>query len=147
MHKSFYASGFLYNLPTQQILLQQNNSLTNFWSLFGRKGRNNENPIRVFQKAISQQLRINLALEAIYPVYDYFKSGIGKTCYVFYAQVGLKEKDFLSTKDFTAEWFTFKQTTKLSFSDQTKQDIIVAQRVINAKARDEEKKLSCVETT
>lgn len=147
MHKSFYASGFLYNLPSQQILLQQDNTLTSFWSLFGQKGHNNENPISVFQEAISQQLHIKLALEAIYPVYDYFKKEIGVDCYVFYAQVDLKKKDFHTRKDSVIEWFTFKQTTKLSFSDQIKQDIVVAERVIKAKARDDETTLSSVETS
>lgn len=137
MHKSFYASGFLYYLPSQQILLQQDNTLTSFWSLFGQKGQNNENPIRVFQRAILQQLHIKLALKAIYPVYDYFKKEIGKNYYVFYAQVDLKKKEFHAKKDSVTEWFTFKQTTKLSFPDQIKQDIIVAERVINAKARND----------
>ncbi|MDP3988429.1 MAG: hypothetical protein Q8P80_04780 [Candidatus Levybacteria bacterium] len=137
MHKTFYASGFLYCLPSQQILLQQNNALGSYWSLFGQKGQNTQNPLSIFQKAISQQLHIKLALGAIYPVYDYFKKEIGTNCYVFYAQINLK-KEFHTRKDSTREWFTFKQISKLTFSDQIKQDIIVGERVIKAKARVEE---------
>ncbi len=138
MYKSFYTSGLLYHLPTQQILLQQFNNLDSFWSLFGQEGQNDEDPVRIFQKAISQQLHIKLALESIYPVYDYFNKGLGGNCYVFYAQVDLEKKEFPKKDDYAAEWFTFKQATKLSFSDQLKRDIIVAERVIKAKARDDE---------
>lgn len=138
MHKYFYASGFLYYLPFQQILLQQNNTSISSWSSFGQKGHNYESPLSVFQEAISQQLRIKLALETIYPVYDYFKKELGATCYVFYAQVDLKEKEFLARRNSAIEWFTFKQITKLTFSDQVKQDILVAERVIKAKARNDE---------
>lgn len=138
MHKSFYASGFLYCLPSQEILLQQNNTLTSSWSLFGQKGHKNENPTLVFQKAIFQQLHIKVALREIYPVYDYFKKEMGVDYYVFYAQVDLKKKKYRTRKDSVVEWFTFKQTTKLSVSDQIKQDIVVGERVIKAKARDDE---------
>ena len=137
MHKNFYASGFLYHLPSQQILLQQDNILTFSWSLFGRKGQSSKLPIGVFQEAVLRQLDIQLALETIYPVYDYFNKEIGRNCYVFYAQVDLK-KEFNKRQGFTTEWFTFKQTTKLSFSSQIKQDIVVAERVIKAKARNDE---------
>lgn len=144
MHKSFYASGFLYNLPSQQILLRQDNILTSFWSLFGQKGQKYENPILVFQKAISQQLHIKLALKAIYPVYDYFKKGTEENCYVLYAQVDLTEREFHARKNSSTEWFTFKQITKLSFSDQIKRDLVVAERVINAKARNDAEMFSPV---
>ena len=32
-------------------------------------------------------------------------------------------------------WVTFKQTTKLPFDAQTRQDVIIAERVIKAQAR------------
>lgn len=125
-------------MPSQQILLQQNNTLASFWSSFGQKGRNNKNPICVFQEAIYKQLHIKLALKTIYPVYDYFKKEIETNCYVFYAQVNLKKNGFHSRKGSVVEWFTFKQMSKLTFSDQVKQDIVVVERVIKAKARDDE---------
>lgn len=138
MHKYFYASGFIYHLESQQILLQQDNTFS--WSLFGQKGKSGQNPITVFQKAIFTKLGIKLALKSIIPVYDYFSKEEGGNHYVFYAQVKLKKKKFHMPKNSSAEWFTFKQITKLSFSGQIKQDIIVAERVIKAKARDEEAK-------
>ncbi len=144
MHKTFYASGFLYYLPFDQILLQQNNSLTSFWSLFGKIGHDDEAPIAVFREAIFQNLHIKLALDAIYPVYDYFKTERGMDCFVFYAEVGVKKKNLQCKKDSLLEWFSFYQTAKLSFSDQIRQDLIVSERVIKAKARDREATFSPV---
>ncbi len=141
MHKTFFASGFLYHLPSEQILLQHDKSLSSLWSLFEEQGNKNENPISVFQKAVYNKLHIKLHEKIIYPVYDYFKKDTGANYYIFYAQIALKNKENFSKNNSLTEWLTFKQVTKLPLSDQAKQDIIVTQRVIKAKARDEEAKL------
>ncbi len=138
MHKSFYASGFLYYLPYQQILLQQKSPIKPSWTLFGQKGLNSESPIAVFQKAVFEQLQTKIALDAIFPVYDYYKKEMNCTAYIFYAHIKAKENAKLEKKDAFMEWFSFKQTTKLLFSEQSKKDLIVSQRVIQANARDAE---------
>lgn len=136
MHKNFYASGFLYHPNSQQILLQQFDSSSS-WSFFGQYGNSNEEPIRIFQQAISQDLSIKLPLKSLYPVYDYFNAEIGKNFFVFYAQVHFQKKRYGEKENSSLQWFTFKQTTKLSFPTQIRQDIVVAERVIKAKQRDE----------
>lgn len=88
----------------------------------------------VFHEAISKQLHAKFALKTIYPVYDYFRES-GANYYVFYAQVALKKDELHTKKGSLIEWFTFKQMTKLRFLSETRQDIVVAERVINAKAR------------
>ncbi len=134
MHKVFYASGFLYHSPTQQILLHQQRQAKNtstFWQMFGEV-RYKEEPIEaVFQEILYTFLKVKIPLKDIYLVYDYFHSTLHKTHYVFFAKVTEMPRLRLLQKD-TISWFTFKQTLKLSVPEQTKQDLVVAQRVINA---------------
>lgn len=140
MHKSFYASGFLYHLRTQQILLHQpnlNNNSLSLWTMLGGAGREGEEAQEVFKRIIYQLLNLRLDEKCIYPVYDYFYGAMEITHYVFYAKVN-KIYDFSLLDKGTLSWFTFKQTTKLPFSEQTKQNIIVSQRVIQAQARSSE---------
>lgn len=136
MHKGFYASGFIYSLPTQQILLQQVNN-TSFWLLFGDKSRKDEKPIHTFRRVISQQLKIKISPKIIYSIYDYFQEQ-DKNHHIFYAQIDNKGKKLRVRKGFIVEWFTFKQLSKLQLAQQAKQDIIVGQRVIQAAARTKE---------
>jgi len=137
VHKSFYASGFLYHLRTQQILLHQpnlNSNSSSFWTMPGGTGREGEDAREAFQRIIYQVLNLQLNEKCIHPVYDYFNNTLDTIHYVFYAQV--KTMNNLSLPDNDAlSWFSFKQITKLPLSEQTKQDIIVSQRVIQAQAR------------
>lgn len=142
MHKPFYASGFLYHLKTEQILLHQpgqKHGASSAWSLFGGTSRRGESTTKAFHRITYELLKVKLDLDDIYPVYDYFHNVFKKIHYVFYAHVP-KVQNFRLRQGGTLSWFTFKQTTKLPFTDQTKQDIVVAQRVINAHARSNEAK-------
>ena len=137
MHKTFYASGFLYHLRTGQILLHQpnpNNNPSSSWTMLGGAGREEENAQKTFQRIIYQLLNVRLDEKCIYPVYDYFNNALNAIHYVFYAQVKTMHTLSIPDRD-TLSWFTFKQITKLPLSEQTKQDIIVSQRVIQAQAR------------
>lgn len=102
--------------------------------MFEETKNEEENAAVIFQRLISNTLHLSLSIKRIYPVYDYFHSVYQKTHYVFYAQVA-RMQTYASAKD-TVSWFTFKQTTKLHFSEQTKQDIVVSQRVILAANRE-----------
>lgn len=136
---SFYASGFLYNLKTHQILLfqpEQKNDLPTFWSLLGGESIQGEEAQAAFQRIINKLLKINLRVKDIYPVYDYFSNVRNKLHYVFYAEVG-NTKSFNNFKKGSFSWFTFSETFKLPFTTQTKQDIVVGERVINAKWRED----------
>ncbi len=136
MHKqSFYASGFLYNLKTQQILLLQSPDDTkSCYSMLGGEGFEGEEAQVTFQRVINKLLNLNLKPKDIYPIYDYFQEKQGRTNYVFYAEVK-KTPAFKSIRKNTLSWVTFNETLKLLFSDHTKQDIIVGERVINLKWR------------
>ena len=140
MHNSFYASGFLYNLKTQQILLLQSEQKDDKdlkWTLLGGEGREGEQASDAFKRIVLEKLNINLKSKNIFPVYDYPQEKFNKINYVFYAEVK-KTPKFGSQKNGTLSWVTFTETAKLPFYTQSKQDVIVGQRVINAKWRTDE---------
>ena len=147
MHKKFYASGFLYSPTTEQILLQQHKSSAPLWSLFGGKNNNAEDPIQTFHRTAFKELKIKITPSAIHPVYDYFSKKLNDHCYIFYAQVGNKEKKIHTRPGFVTEWFTFKQIYKLPIEEQTRQDIMVAKRVIDLAVRNEADNILGVDKT
>lgn len=135
MHKKFYASGFLYNPTTEQILLQQHKSSSPLWSLFGGKNNNDEEPIHTFSRTIFKDLKIKITSGAIHPVYDYLNKKLNNHCYIFYAEVDNSEKKNRARQGYIMAWFTFKQIYKLPVEEQTRQDIMVGKRVIDAVER------------
>lgn len=138
MQTPFYASGFLYSLKTQQILLLQPPDLTSFWSTLGGESKDGEETQVAFQRIIYKLLNFDLKNKHIYPVYDYFHNIRNKMNYVFYAEVG--KPKIISTPKSIFSWFTFHETLKLPFNAQTKQDLVVSERVINLKYRENEAK-------
>lgn len=133
----FYASGFLYNLKTQQILLLQSpktDEADSCWSMLGGEGREGEDAQSTFQRIIHELLDVNLKMKNIYPIYDYFHETLDKINYVFYAEVG-RALNFNAFKESALSWVTFEQTIKLLFSTRTKQDLVVGERVIRLKER------------
>lgn len=139
---SFYASGFLYNLKTQQILLLQSqpkDEIASSWSTLGGESKEGEDAQATFQRIVHELLNVDLKTKHIYPIYDYFHEKLDKVNYVFYAEVG-KTHNFDPLKGSTLSWVTFGQTLKLLFSTQTKQDVVVGERVIHLKEREDEAK-------
>lgn len=140
VHNPFYASGFLYNLKTHQILLLQSpqtDDLVSSWSMLGGESLEGEEAQATFQRIVQKKLNINLRPKQIYPVYDYFHETLDKVNYVFYAEVGRKVH-FDELKENTLSWVTFDQTLKFLFSGQTKRDVMVSERVIHLKERVDE---------
>lgn len=144
MHKPFYASGFLYSLKTHQILLlksQPEKDTPPLWSTLGGESVNGEDTQIAFQRIVNKLLNLNLKLKNIYPVYDYFHEVLDKDNYVFYAEVRSSKK-FDPCKEDTFSWVAFDEVSKLLFTPRSKQDVIVGERVINAKRREIEAKQS-----
>ncbi|MBI2019972.1 NUDIX hydrolase [Candidatus Daviesbacteria bacterium] len=139
MHKSFYASGFLYNLKTNQILLLQpktRDNLASNWSMLGGESKEGEDAQDTFQRIVLEKLNLNIKIKHIYPVYDYIDEASDKVNYVFYAEVK-RNLNFDPLEESTLSWVTFQETLKLLFSAQTKQDVVVGGRVIDAKWRED----------
>lgn len=137
MQISSYASGFLYSLKTHQILLlksQRKDCADFLWSTLGGDFNEGEDAEVAFARIINELLNLNLKTKDIHPVYDYFNNTRAKNNYVFYAEVK-SSQDF---KGDTFSWVTFRDTLKLLFSDHAKQDVIVGERVIHAKWREDE---------
>lgn len=127
MHSNFYTGGFLYHPESQQILLQQKtDEEAQTWTLLGNLNKKN------FKSLVLKLLNLHLQPKAILPVYDYALKG--KKHLISYAEVG-KLENFLATTTYLFKWFTAKEISKLPLSGQTKQDLIVGQRVINSQIR------------
>lgn len=140
MHKVFYISGFLYNLKTHQILLLQSKPKDNIvsnWSMLGGEGKEGEEAQDTFQRLVLEKLKLDIKLNCIVPVYDYVDESLDRTNYVFYAEVK-KKLNFNPLEENNLSWVTFRETLKLLFSNQTKQDVVVGGRVISAKFREDE---------
>lgn len=137
MHKDFYASGFLYHFPSQQILLQQiqpvDTSTTPPWQLFGGRNQPDEEAPQTFQRVMSEELGYELDPKAIFPVYQFFDKELVLPHFVFYAPV--EEEIFTAKTGKTLQWFHFKKLYRTPMSKQTKQNIVVAQRVIDLASR------------
>lgn len=131
MHKTFYASGFLYHSPTQQILLQQKNSNTDGeLILFSGKSRQGKNPRLIFKKTIEEALDTSIPESSIYPVYDYAHAQLGEH-YIFFAEItDIKNKSFMAKNK--SGWLQISKVSKLNMSDQTHHDIIIGERVIRS---------------
>lgn len=131
MHKSFYASGFLYHSATQQILLQQftNGDDINL-TLFQGKNHKGKNPQDVFQHSVEETLGISISPSSVHPVYDYIHSKRGEQ-FIFYVEVTGPTPKTYSSKNIT-EWFSLSKLSKHSMSEQTRHDIIVGERVIRS---------------
>lgn len=140
----FFVSGFLYSLKTHQILLlktQKKDSSDFLWSTIKGENHKNENAPAAFQRIISQSLGLNIKIKDIYPIYDYFHDKWNKDNFVFYAEVK-HSKQFDRLKKDNFSWVSFDEISKLLFTTNCKQDVIVGQRVINAKFRDDEESKS-----
>lgn len=133
MHKTFYASGFLYHPKTHQILLQQTKSVENnrSWTLLTVDHESEDGIRDRFLEKINENLNLKLKSNSVFSVYNYIYQD--KNIFIFYA-VTNKLQNYASENSIYT-WFSFKQVKKLSLSDQTKQDIIIGQRVIDSSIR------------
>ena len=144
MQTSFLASGFLYNLKTRQILLLQStekDDISFSWSTLRGESKEGEDTQITFQRIVRELLNLELKEKHIYPVYDYFYSTLNKINYVFYAEVK-NPPAFISANGNTFSWVSFSEIVKLPFSANSKQDIVVGERVINLKRRQDQESAS-----
>ena len=130
MHKPFYASGFLFHLPSQQILLQQltTDNETKL-TLFRELSNNGEKPQSVFRHCIETTLGISIPESSIYPVYDYIHETLGEH-FIFYADIVNLEK--ISAKEKT-KCIVLAKLSKFKMNEQTRHDIIIGERVIRSR--------------
>jgi len=135
VHKTFYASGFIYHLPSQQILLQQQQSTSSTvfpWLLFEKSHGGNEQPEIIFKSIILNFLRIEV--KTVYPIYSYFNETTKQEQCLLYGIVKTQQ-EFPKKNGYSFHWFSFKEVLKIQANQQTKHDIVVGQRVIEATLR------------
>lgn len=99
--------------------------------MLGSYNRGTETSEENFIRNVKDFLHLNLLTSSIRSVYDYVR--LGKN-YVSYAQVK-KLTNFPTIGKTVFAWFNMREISKLPLSAQTKQDIIVGQRVIDASVR------------
>jgi len=132
----FFAHGIIFKPDTEQVLLYKAASDVNgSWSLVGGLGQDDESPEKAFQRAAQEVVQLRLAASDIVPVYDYFHTSLDRHQHV-YVVYTRSDKPLAARKGYVIAWFSFKEITKLGLDPQIKQDIIVSQRVINAKVRE-----------
>jgi len=131
VNKPFYASGFLYHSPSQQILLQQFGTDNNTkLALFSGVSHNGESPLIVFQRCVEKALGTIIPASSIRPVYDYIHDKQGEQ-YVFYVDVVDASPKEYKSKNKT-EWFLIEKIDKYAMTEQTRHDIMIGGRVIRA---------------
>lgn len=118
-------------------MLQQKDDIISHWSTMGGESREGEDAQVTFLRVIHELLNIDLKIKQIYPVYDYFHSILEKMNFVFYAEVN-KILEFRPSKGNIPSWVTFDQTLKLLIPAHTKQDVVVGERVIRLKERQDQ---------
>lgn len=134
MHK-FYASGFIYDSSTQQILLQHitpKDLSSSPWTLLGRTCSSEKTAEEAFKKTVLKLLGVKP--KNVFSIYTYLDSETHETKIVFYVELR-KSKKFPDNRVSSFSWFTLKQISRLKLADQTKQDITVGQRVIDSAIR------------
>jgi len=137
MHNDFYASGFLYHPKSQRILLQkEKKSDPNiYWQVICAKAKKNETSKDTFKRIVNSLLKLEIEIKNIVSVYDYFHEELKANNFISYVKV--KKAEEFDDKHYIYQWFDLKETLKLKVSSQTKQDIIVLQRVISSSVRKE----------
>lgn len=135
MHKDFYASGFLYHPRTQQILLQKETRAdsSTTWVLPCIKSLKNETEKQAFKRLVHVLFSLNIDINSIFSVYDYYHEGLKKNNYIFFVKVKKAEK--YNDENDSYCWFFLGEILKHKLSPQTKQDITVMQRVIDSSIR------------
>lgn len=135
MLKGYYVSGFLYHEPSNQILLQQSLSTSPSWSLFeSEEVEEDASPVTTFAELIHNTLQLKLVIKTIQEVYTYLNEDVNKNYAITYAPVrSLKTIPSQDGKNY--KWFGSREILKLNLSPQTRHDVTVGQRVIDAKLR------------
>lgn len=118
---------------------QKQDSPDFLWSTIRGESSGEEDAPAAFQRIVSELLDLNLKTKDIHPIYDYSYDSEDKINYVFYAVVK-KAQDFSRFKNGAFSWVAFNEVSKLPFAPHFKQDVIVGERVINAKWRSDEAK-------
>jgi hypothetical protein len=136
MHKDFYASGFLYNPQSQQILLQKQitDDDNTPWGLLEDEVVDGSFGEEAFKKLVLKHLNVKLNLKKILYVYTRYAERTNKDHSIYYAETRKIQKKLLS-KRLKFAWFDFKHIHKLNLSEQAKHDIMVGQRVIDSATR------------
>ena len=131
MHKSFYASGFLYHLHSRQILLRKQHSGNEVSHvLFRGKCHKNQDPQLVFQRSLEKTLGVAISAATIRPVYDYIHEDLGEH-FIFYVEItDVTLPNYISM--YQIGWLPLSKLAKYLMNEQTRHDLLIGERVIRS---------------
>ena len=125
--KAFFASGFLYNPKTKEVLLHKRDGNTdvnpNKWGFFGGSREGNETPKQCFIREIKEELGINIREDSIVPLCDYLNEKRQIWRYVFYVKSDLDKSKMTLGEGDGFEWIPFDDVFDLDLTEKTKQDL------------------------
>ena len=102
--------------------------------LVGKKQDKDVSGEETFKELFFEAINLKIKLTNINIIYSYFSKELNMENNVYYAEVSKLYKTS-SSKDIIYSWFTLKKIQKINVSEQTKQDIIIGQRVIDSSVR------------
>jgi len=138
VHNSYYASGFLFHSPSQQILLlQPTHEEDAAWGIINVSHGSTDDPLKTFASYTSRLLKTP-RIDA-QPVYSYVDKKSQSQHSIFFADVATRQ-NYPETTTFRYQWFELKDLRKLRMNDSIRHDIVVGTRVIAAGIRKEEDK-------
>lgn len=97
------------------------------------KSLKNESAQDAFKRIVRKHFKLTPNDSHICPVYSYFNQETGKDHYISYVKINKLEK--FESNGSVFSWFTFRQVLKIPLSEQSRHDITVSQRVIDASLR------------
>lgn len=106
--------------------------------MFEGQNKNGEKEVDTFQRIIYQIFGEKPSTASIHSIYDYTDNDSGVKRFILYTQVRNIKKYVSRKKEYKVSWFNFKEIGKLKLTEQTRQDIIVGQRVVLLAARSKE---------
>ena len=125
--KAFFASGFLYNPKTKEVLLHKRDGNTdvnpNKWGFFGGSSEGNETPTRTFIREMHEELGIKLVESEIIPLCDYENVKRNTHRYVFYVVSDKKKEEMVLGEGADFDWIPLGKVFEYDATRKTFDDL------------------------
>ena len=125
--KIFYAGGFLYNQKKESVLLHKRDNKTqvnpNKWGFFGGTNSGNETPEECFRRELREELAIEVPLERIKPLRDYFNIDRGVHRYVFFVESNARKSDMKLGEGADFDWIPLNAVLNYDLTTKTMLDL------------------------
>jgi 8-oxo-dGTP pyrophosphatase MutT (NUDIX family) len=125
--EKFYAGGFLYNSKIESVLLHKRDTKTkvnaNKWAFFGGLNRGEEEPKQTFVREIREELNIEIPLDKIESLCDYFNEELQTHRYVFFIESDLNKSQMRLGEGEGFDWIPFDKVFEYNLTEKTRLDL------------------------